>query len=141
SVHGRDDHGFVPRLIEVARNRGVSGYVDDGATRWSAVHRLDAARLFRLAIEQAPAGSVLHGVADEGVPTRSIAEVISRQLGVPVVSIDRKDATDHFGWIGPFFGLDGAASSALTRERLGWEPTQPGLLDDLDDGHYFAATG
>jgi nucleoside-diphosphate-sugar epimerase len=137
SVHGEGDHGFVPILIAIARNKGVSGYIGDGSNRWPAVHRLDAARLFRLGLEKAPAGSVLHAVAEEGVPTREIAEVIGRQLDIPVVSVSPEDAGDHFGWLGAFFALDVPASSALTRERLGWEPTRQGLIDDLEEGHYF----
>jgi nucleoside-diphosphate-sugar epimerase len=137
TVHGEGDHGFVPFLIEIARNKGVSGYIGDGTNRWPAVHRLDAAHLYRLALEQAPAGTVLHAVAEEGVPTRAIAEVIGRQLDLPVASIDPDRAAGHFGWIAGFFGLDVPASSALTRERFGWQPTHPGLIDDLEAGHYF----
>ncbi|MFD5316029.1 SDR family oxidoreductase [Streptomyces sp. NPDC127098] len=139
SVHGEGDGGFLATLIGVARAKGVAGYVGDGANRWPGVHRSDAARLFRLAVEKAPAGSVLHGTAEEGVPTREIAEVIGRHLGLPVASVDPADAPDHFGWIGRFFAEDIPASSALTRELLGWRPTGPGLLEDLDQGHYFAA--
>ena len=139
TVHGEGDHGFVPRLIGIAREKGVSGYVGDGSNRWPAVHRLDAAHLFRLALEQAPAGSRLHGVAEEGLPVRSIAEAIGRQLGVPVVSIPREAAPRHFGFLGALLGVDGPASSVITRELLGWQPTQPGLIEDLDQGHYFAA--
>lgn len=138
TVHGRGDHGFVPRLIEVAREKGVSAYPGDGTNRWPAVHRLDAARAFRLAVESASAGAVLHVVDEEGVPSKAIAETIGRHLNVPVVSVPVESAYDHFGWIGMFFTLDSLASSALTRERFGWEPTQVGLLDDLDEGHYFA---
>jgi nucleoside-diphosphate-sugar epimerase len=138
TVHGQGDHGFVAFLIEIARSRGVSGYIEDGSNRWPAVHRLDAARFYRLALEGAPAGTVLHAVAEEGVPTREIAEVIGRHLEVPVVSIARANADEHFGWLGAFFGLDAPASSALTRERFGWEPVEPGLIADLDQGHYFA---
>jgi nucleoside-diphosphate-sugar epimerase len=137
SVHGEGDHGFVPVLIEIARTKGVSAYIGDGSNRWPAVHRLDAARLYRLALERAPAGSVFHAVADEGVPARDIAEVIGRHLDVPVVSIASEDAAEHFGWIGAFFALDAPASSALTRRRLGWRPTHAGLIEDLDAGHYF----
>jgi nucleoside-diphosphate-sugar epimerase len=140
TVHGQGDHGFVPRLIEVAREKGVSGHMGDGENRWNAVHRLDAARLFRLALEKAPAGSVLHAVADEAVPTRMIAEIIGRQLNVPIASVPPDAVDTHFGWIGRFFAMDQPASSALTRERLGWEPTHPGLIEDLDAGHYFEQT-
>jgi nucleoside-diphosphate-sugar epimerase len=137
SVHGEGDHGFVAALIGIARDKGVSGYIGDGSNRWSGVHRLDAARLFRLALEKAPAGSVLHGVADEGVPVRTIAEVIGRHLDLPVFAIPREDAGEHFGWLGAFLAADGPASSALTRKLLGWQPTRPGLIDDLEQGHYF----
>ena len=139
SVHGRGDHGFVPRLISVAREKGVSAYVEDGLNRWPAVHRLDAARLYRLVLEKSAAGASYHGVGDEGIPTREIAEVIGKRLNVPVVGKSRDEAAAHFGWIGHFFGIDGPASSALTRERLGWQPKQPGLLADVDQPYYFAA--
>jgi nucleoside-diphosphate-sugar epimerase len=120
----------------------VSGYIGDGTNRWAAVHRFDAAHLVRLALEEAPAGSIVHAIAEEGVPTRSIAETIGRHLDVPVTSISPDDAPAHFGWIAGFFGTDAAASNALTRERFHWDPTGPGLLDDLDQGHYFdRATG
>jgi nucleoside-diphosphate-sugar epimerase len=137
TVHGEGDHGFVAALIDIARDKGVSGYIGDGSNRWPAVHRLDTAHLFRLALEDAPAGSTLHAVADEGVPIRDIAEVIGRHLDVPVVSISPQDAAGHFSWLGAFIGADAPASSTLTRELLGWHPTQPGLIDDLDKGHYF----
>ena len=137
SVHGNGDHGFVPRLITIAREKGVSAFIGDGLNRWPAVHRLDAAHLYRLVLEKGSAGATYHGVADEGVPTREIAEVIGRQLNVPVVSKSREEATDHFGWIGLFFGIDGPASSALTQERLGWRPVHPGLIADLNAEHYF----
>ncbi|MGW3017972.1 SDR family oxidoreductase [Streptomyces longwoodensis] len=139
TVHGRGDHGFVPRVIEVARAQGVSAYPGDGSQRWSAVHRLDAARLFRLALEKAPAGSRLHGADEEGVPVRAIAETVSVHLDVPVRSLPADQAEQHFGWLAPFLSLDGPASSALTRELLDWHPEQPGLLADLDEGHYFGA--
>jgi nucleoside-diphosphate-sugar epimerase len=135
--HGDGDNGFMATIVEIARDKGVSGYVGDGANRWPAVHRLDSARLFRLAVEKAPAGSTLHAAADEGVPIRDIAEVIGRHLEVPVVSVAAEDAGEHFTWLGGFIGLDAPASSALTRELLGWEPVQPGLIADLDEGHYF----
>jgi nucleoside-diphosphate-sugar epimerase len=137
TVHGDGDHGFMATIVGIARDKGVSGYLGDGANRWPAVHQLDAAHLFRLAVEQAPAGSTLHAVADEGVPIRAVAEVIGRQLGVPVAAIPAEDAAAHFTWLAGFIGLDSPASSTLTRELLGWQPTQPGLIDDLEKGHYF----
>src|SRR5215469_2760134 len=137
TVHGDGDHGFMATLVGIARDRGVSGYIGDGASRWPAVHRLDAAHLFRLALEKAPAGAVLHGVADEGVPLRAIAAVIGRHLDLPVVALPPEDAGEHFGWLAAFLGIDAPASSALTRELLGWQPVHPGLIDDLDKGHYF----
>ena len=139
TVHGRGDHGFVSLLIDIARTKGVSGYPADGSNRWPAVHRLDAAHLFRLAVESAPAGARLHGVAEEGIPVRAIAEVIGRQLNVPVESIPTERAAEHFGFLGAFFALDCPASSTLTQELLGWRPVQPGLIADLEEGHYFEA--
>jgi nucleoside-diphosphate-sugar epimerase len=135
--HGDGDNGFMATLVGIARAKGVSGYIGDGANRWPAVHRLDSAHLFRLAVEKAPAGSTLHAAAEEGVPIRDVAEVIARHLDVPVVSVAPEDAGEHFTWLGGFLGLDAPASSTLTRELLGWEPTQPGLIEDLDQGHYF----
>jgi nucleoside-diphosphate-sugar epimerase len=135
--HGDGDNGFMTAIVGIARDKGISGYLGDGSNRWPAVHRLDSARLFRLALESAPAGSTLHAVADEGVRIRDIADVIGRHLDVPVVAVPPEDAAEHFSWLAGFIGVDSPASSALTRELLGWEPTQPGLLDDLDDGHYF----
>jgi nucleoside-diphosphate-sugar epimerase len=135
--HGDGDNGFVAMLVGIAREKGVSGYIGDGRNRWTAVHRLDSAHLFRLALEQAPAGSTLHAVAEEGVPIRDIAEVIGRHLDLPVVSIAPEDAGEHFAWLAGFLAADSPASSALTRELLGWQPTQPELIADLDQGHYF----
>lgn len=137
TVHGDGDHGFVATFVALARQSGVSAYVGDGANRWPAVHRFDAARLTRMAAESAPAGSVLHAVGDEGVAFRDIAERIGRHLGVPTKSLSPAEAVDHFGPLGHFVGLDSPARADLTRDLLGWEPTGPGLLEDLDMGHYF----
>jgi nucleoside-diphosphate-sugar epimerase len=137
SVHGNGDHGFVPRLISIAREKGVSAFIGDGLNRWPAVHRLDAAHLYRLMLEKNSVGARYHGVADEGVPTREIAEAIGRGLNVPVVSKSSEEAADHFGWIARFFGIDGPASSAQTQKQLGWRPVQPGLIADLNAEHYF----
>jgi nucleoside-diphosphate-sugar epimerase len=142
SVHGEGDaRGFVTELIAVARSKGVSAYVGDGANRWPAVHRGDAARLFRLAAESAPAGSRLHGVADEGVPFRDIAAVIGRHLGLPARGISPEEAQEHFGFLAMFTGMDGPASSAQTRELLDWAPAGPALIPDIEAGHYFRAEG
>jgi nucleoside-diphosphate-sugar epimerase len=137
TVHGDGDHGFMAAIVGIARQKGVSGYLGDGSNRWPAVHRVDAAHLFRLALEHAPAGSTLHAVADEGVPIRAIAEVIGGHLELPVAAIAPEDAAGHFAWLAGFIALDSPASSTLTRQLLGWQPTHPGLLDDLDKGHYF----
>ncbi len=136
TVHGAGDHGFVAALVGIAREKGVAGYVGEGANRWPAVHRSDAARLVTLGLEKAPAGSLLHAVAEEGVPTRAIAEAIGQALGVPAASISAEDAPAHFGWIGGFFAMDIPASSTRTRELLGWTPTGPTLLEDLEAGAY-----
>lgn len=141
TAHGDGDHGFVASLIAFARDKGSAGYIGDGANRWPAVHRSDAARLFALAVDKAPAGSVLHAVAEQGVPFREVAETIGRHLGVPAVSVAPEDAGAFFGWMSGFAGLDAPASSDLTQELLGWHPTGPGLLADLDEGHYFRAAG
>jgi nucleoside-diphosphate-sugar epimerase len=136
SVHGEGDKGFVPRLINIARTKGVSAYVGDGSNRWPAVHRLDAAHLYRLALEKAPAGSRLDGAADEGVPFRDIASVIGKHLNLPVVSISREEADAHFGFLGAIAAHDMPRSSALTQELLGWRPVHPALIPDLEQ-HYF----
>ncbi|WP_328896166.1 SDR family oxidoreductase [Streptomyces sp. NBC_00236] len=139
TVHGEGDHGFMAALVGIARDKGVSGYVGDGSNRWPAVHRADAAHLVRLALEAAPAGSTLHAVGEEGVPIRDVADTIGRRLGLPVTSVPSEDADAHFGWLGGLVGVDGPASSALTRASFGWQPEQPGLIEDLDKGHYFDA--
>jgi nucleoside-diphosphate-sugar epimerase len=138
SVHGDGDHGFVPTLIRGAREKGFATYVGDGQQRWPAVHRLDAARLFRLALENGPAGSRFHGAADEGVPIRQIAEIIGRRLGVPAVSKSPEEAAALFGLIGHVLAMDSPASSEKTQQSLGWRPTQPGLIADLENGRYFS---
>lgn len=140
TVHGEHDHGFVPALISLARERGASSTVGDGSNRWPAVHRLDAARLFRLALESAPAGSRLHAVAEEGVPFREIAGLIGTRLDVPVSSVTPESAAQLLGWIGFVAGLDNPASSLETRQLLGWRPAQLDLLTDLAHEHYFATS-
>ena len=138
TVHSSlDHHGFIPTLIAIARDKGVSGYVGDGSNRWPAGHTLDAAHLYRLALESAPAGSRLHAVGDEGVQFREIAEVIGRRLGVPAVSIPAADAGEHFGFLGALVSIDNPTSSRLTQELLGWKPEHPGLIEDLEEDHYF----
>ena len=137
SVHGTGDHGFVPMLIDAARRTGVAAFVGDGANRWPAVHRLDAARLFRLALEQAAPGARLHGVAEEGVPMREIAQTIGTGLGVPVRSLTADEARAHFDWFAHFVAIDNPTSSARTRSSLGWSPQEAELLADMRDGGYF----
>lgn len=136
-MHGDGDNGFVATLVGIARRRGVAGYVGDGTNRWPAVHRSAAARLARLAVEAAPAGSVLHAVADEGVPFREIAEAMGRHLGIPTKSVALEDAPEHFGFMAHFVTLDSPVTAAITRELLGWEPTGPSLLEDLEQDHYY----
>jgi len=137
TVHGEGDKGFIPTLIGVARDKGVSAYVGNGLNRWPAVHRLDTAHLFRLALENSTAGARYHAVADEGVPFREIAEVIGQQLNVPVIAKSPEEATDHFGWLSFVVATDNPTSNKLTQERLGWHPSQLGLIADLEMGHYF----
>jgi len=140
TVHGPDDHGFIPMLIATARRTGVSAYVDDGTNRWPAVHRRDAAVLFRLALEKAPAGSVLHGVAETGVVFRDIAETIGRRLGLPTVSVSRDAAATHFPnpFLGMVYGVDAPVAGLRTQRLLGWTPRHEGLLHDLEHGDYLA---
>jgi nucleoside-diphosphate-sugar epimerase len=136
TVHGDGDTGFVATLVDIARDKGVAGYIGDGTNHWPAVHRLDAARLFRLALESAPPASVLHGAAEQGVALRAVAEAIGRGLDVPAASIASEAAGEHFGWLAGFLAIDVLASSAATRELLAWHPTHPGLIEDLEQGHY-----
>ncbi|MBM7565240.1 SDR family oxidoreductase [Paenibacillus sacheonensis] len=144
SVHGEGDRGFVPMMIDIARAKGFAAYVGEGTNRWPAVHRLDAAVLYRLALESAPAGSRLLGAGDEGIPLREIAAVIGRHLNVPAVGITPEEAAGHFGFLGAIAALDIAAlygtaqAGPATRELLGWKPAKPGLIADLEEGHYFA---
>ncbi|HEY3255368.1 MAG TPA: SDR family oxidoreductase [Polyangiaceae bacterium] len=141
SVHGDGDHGFVPAQIKVAREKGFAIYVGDGKNRWPAVHRFDAAKLYRLALEQGTPGARYHGVADTGIPVREIAETIGRRLNVPAVSKTLEEAVALIGFIGHVMAMDAPASNTLTRQRLDWHPTQPGLIQDLEHGRYFDAPG
>lgn len=137
SVHGVGDHGFVPLLIGIAREKGAAAYIDEGENVWPGVHRLDAAKVYRLALEKGTADSRYHALEGEGVPFRQIAEVIGRRLGVPVLGKSKEEAADYFGWFTHFAMIDNRASSEKTRQVLGWQPTQPGLLADIDQPAYF----
>jgi nucleoside-diphosphate-sugar epimerase len=139
SVHGDGDHGFVPILAGIAREKGASGYVNEGVNRWPAVHRLDAARVYRLALEHGVAGTRYHAVAEEGVPFKDLAGVIGRRLDLPVLSKTPEEAANHFTWFTVFASMDAPASSEQTRKLLGWTPTQPGLIADIDRPGYFKA--
>jgi nucleoside-diphosphate-sugar epimerase len=136
TVHGAGDHGFVPMIVEMARRHGHAAYIEDGANRWPAVHRLDAAHLFCLALERAEPGARLHGAAEEGVPFKSIAETIGAGLGIPVRSLSKDEAAAYFGWMAMFAGIDNPTSSAITRSSLGWQPQQLELLPDMR-ANYF----
>jgi nucleoside-diphosphate-sugar epimerase len=137
STHGNGDNGFIPTAIGLARQKGAAAYVGDGTNRWPAVHRDDAAVLFRLALEAAPAGSVLHAVGDEGVPIGEVAQIFAAHLDIPAVSVTPEQVGEYVGFLGGFWGFDGPASARITRDLLGWEPTHPGLIADLKEGHYF----
>ena len=139
TVHGVGDHGFIAVIAGIARQKGVSGYPGEGGNRWAAVHRSDAAKLVALGLQKAPAGARLHAVAEQGIPTREIAEAIGRAFDLPVASIAADDVAEHFGWIGTFFAMDLQAMSSTTRKLLGWTPTGATLIDDLDTGAYSAA--
>jgi nucleoside-diphosphate-sugar epimerase len=138
-VHGTGDHGFAPQLIAIARKKKESAYIGDGFNRWPSVHQRDVARLFRLALENGAAGGTYHGVAEEGIPFKDIASLIGRRLNVPAVSKSHSEAAKQFGFLGPFVGMDNPTSSKWTQERLGWHPTERGLLADLDQADYFSA--
>ncbi|QPF88780.1 SDR family oxidoreductase [Bradyrhizobium commune] len=139
TTHGEGDHGFVPILINLARQKGVAAYIGDGMNRWPAGHRFDAARVYRLALEQGATAKRYHAIAEEGIPFKAIAEVIGKRLGVPVVSKSAEEAAEHFGWFAQFAGIDVPTSSAKTRALLGWAPKEKGLIEDLDQPYYFKA--
>lgn len=138
TVHGEGDHGFIPMMIELARTKGLSAYIAQGENHWPAVHRFDAARLYRLALEQGVAGASYHAVAEQGIAMKSIAEAIGQHLSLPVISLIGEAAADHFGWLGAFVAKDNLSSSDMTRRALGWTPEHPGLLHDLQHAGYFA---
>ncbi|GAB2685724.1 SDR family oxidoreductase [Mucilaginibacter koreensis] len=137
SVHGEGDHGFVPMLIDIAREKGVAAYIGEGLNNWAGVHRVDAARLYRLIIEQSTSPATYHCVADEAVPFKEITQIIAKHLNMQAVSITPEQATEHFGWLAHFAGIDSPASSQWTQLKLGWEPQQPGLIADIDSVAYF----
>ncbi|GGA97628.1 3-beta hydroxysteroid dehydrogenase [Brucella endophytica] len=137
SVHGEGDHGFVPILIGIAREKGRSAYIGEGTNRWPGVHRLDAARLYRLALEHGAVGGPFHAAAEEGVSFKEIATIIGRRLDLPVVSLAPEEAAEHFDWFRMFAPMDAPASSARTRATLGWEPRRPGLVEDIEKAGYF----
>jgi nucleoside-diphosphate-sugar epimerase len=139
SVHGDNDHGFVPRLIEIAKEKAAAAYIGDGSNLWPAVHRADAAKLYRLVLEKGVAGARYHAAAEQGVPMKEIAIIIGSKLNLPVVSKTPEEAAGHFGWIAHFAALNAPASSQITRDQLGWEPTGKGLLEDLKNGTYFSS--
>ena len=137
TVHGKGDHNFIPTLIRIAKEKGVSAYIAEGNNCWTAVHRLDVARLYRLVLEKSAAGGRYHAVAEEGIPFREIADAIGLRLNIPVVSITPEEAAGHFGWFAHFAAMDIPASSQRTRDQLAWQPTGPGLIQDISLPHYF----